>query len=795
LLVQPKCLCEKQNILCNSLSKKKFYPRKVCNFLQMSVSSILVRLKHESKKNVRKSGKFKDVEYKIDQLELFGGTQAVVRVSILNKPNYTVGWVLDNSVQSCMRCNANFGLITWRHHCRSCGYVICRACGDKNLNFDVLEEESPVGSRVCNDCYVTHTSRNNEDPHQREQRLLKRGAPTLVSNTPFDATKYNNSINISTLDESVLIDAQNLTSDQIMNGTNGTLNTSSNSSLLDIEQERSMILRAKAARGPGKVCFQPPQEQTKNKKEVHSESASATATAPSGPSMPAAPLRDYVPKSRPSGAALQHQEAFSSKPQPHSRHPGLAVAAVTSADSVPALTIPVVSGSAITAPSSAAAAAPVSAPATTLSAPVQPISSTSSSSLSSGSLAAAPHPERKRSSNAPAATSSAAATLQSSLFTAAALQQHQQQSQQAQAQTQAPQTKGSSKQQQSSRASRQQQQYLQHECDSVGSVILSSGGNNSLADSSIISTGTKTAQNTALNAAVRAPKPPIALMNTAPEIFSPVPSSILHDFNGALDTEEGKCLAAAGADRDRCQYGKDACGGYGGSDTPLSEAGGGVLCVPTDIAKFGSPMTRRLILDDVKCNAIWEAADDESSACSSVPPTPSSMISGTTNGGVGNCHIRSPWVSGNTLSPFGSQVRPQRLISTGNSSAGGAGANSRNYAQYYATGAIEGGSNFSAEMNAELVVEPPSENENLAVLPLTREQLAQNNQQLRASGKQGSSGASAAAGGVPLRGVLKDVSNRPAAVSTAAASGGGGAVRKPAHELGAAAGVTTRTQR
>ena len=144
-----------------------------------TITSLLQRLKVESKKSVTAVSKHDDIEYQMDTIELFGQTFSMKRVAITGNARYKVGWVLDNQTSSCMRCNKGFSLMMWRHHCRSCGYVVCQTCGDKKLNFEVFEEESPGGSRVCKCCYDSCQHNKKNQP--------KKGPKPLVSATPVQA--------------------------------------------------------------------------------------------------------------------------------------------------------------------------------------------------------------------------------------------------------------------------------------------------------------------------------------------------------------------------------------------------------------------------------------------------------------------------------------------------------------------------------------------------------------------------------------------------------------------------------
>eukprot|EP00658_Telonema_sp_P-2_P027046 TRINITY_DN20973_c0_g1_i1.p1 TRINITY_DN20973_c0_g1~~TRINITY_DN20973_c0_g1_i1.p1 ORF type:complete len:917 (+),score=229.42 TRINITY_DN20973_c0_g1_i1:173-2923(+) len=58
-------------------------------------------------------------------------------------------WQPDEEVDACYACGTSFGLLTRRHHCRSCGHIFCSDCCEKRRTLDLY----PNGKqRVCNDC-------------------------------------------------------------------------------------------------------------------------------------------------------------------------------------------------------------------------------------------------------------------------------------------------------------------------------------------------------------------------------------------------------------------------------------------------------------------------------------------------------------------------------------------------------------------------------------------------------------------------------------------------------------------
>ncbi|RWS30297.1 Pleckstrin domain-containing family F member 2-like protein [Leptotrombidium deliense] len=60
-------------------------------------------------------------------------------------------WVPDGEATKCMHCNkSEFGLLNRRHHCRSCGAVICGGCSKHKF---LIPTQSSKPVRVCDTCY------------------------------------------------------------------------------------------------------------------------------------------------------------------------------------------------------------------------------------------------------------------------------------------------------------------------------------------------------------------------------------------------------------------------------------------------------------------------------------------------------------------------------------------------------------------------------------------------------------------------------------------------------------------
>ncbi|BFG00220.1 pleckstrin homology domain-containing family F member 1 homolog [Drosophila madeirensis] len=65
--------------------------------------------------------------------------------------NHAAVWVPDTDASICMHCKrTQFTFIQRRHHCRSCGAVVCAGCSSKKF---LLPQQSTKSLRVCDACY------------------------------------------------------------------------------------------------------------------------------------------------------------------------------------------------------------------------------------------------------------------------------------------------------------------------------------------------------------------------------------------------------------------------------------------------------------------------------------------------------------------------------------------------------------------------------------------------------------------------------------------------------------------
>ena len=62
-------------------------------------------------------------------------------------------WTPSEAVPRCQRCDANFGIFRRKHHCRSCGRVVCSGCSQNRMALPWSGESNDVKQRVCDVCF------------------------------------------------------------------------------------------------------------------------------------------------------------------------------------------------------------------------------------------------------------------------------------------------------------------------------------------------------------------------------------------------------------------------------------------------------------------------------------------------------------------------------------------------------------------------------------------------------------------------------------------------------------------
>lgn len=78
-----------------------------------------------------------DINYELDDIATFDKSKVGLSTEVM--------WQPDDSVSKCPICNKTFGTFLRKHHCRTCGRVVCASCApEKRLR----------GDRICKSCEI-----------------------------------------------------------------------------------------------------------------------------------------------------------------------------------------------------------------------------------------------------------------------------------------------------------------------------------------------------------------------------------------------------------------------------------------------------------------------------------------------------------------------------------------------------------------------------------------------------------------------------------------------------------------
>jgi hypothetical protein len=82
-----------------------------------------------------------------------GVLKTIEKVYPPTSSSYSVGWVIEEKITHCMICDTEFGILNWKFHCRSCGYVVCGTCSPYSVPIPECAEAGEVSSKVCCNCF------------------------------------------------------------------------------------------------------------------------------------------------------------------------------------------------------------------------------------------------------------------------------------------------------------------------------------------------------------------------------------------------------------------------------------------------------------------------------------------------------------------------------------------------------------------------------------------------------------------------------------------------------------------
>lgn len=105
----------------------------------------------------------------------------------------SVDWESDKASSCCTLCTKKFGmLLQRRHHCRSCGRLVCGACSSNKVRIEDAADNRQVDDelqRVCDPCYQIITAKEekiSQEIKQRERKMELLSVTSYLSNCMVD---------------------------------------------------------------------------------------------------------------------------------------------------------------------------------------------------------------------------------------------------------------------------------------------------------------------------------------------------------------------------------------------------------------------------------------------------------------------------------------------------------------------------------------------------------------------------------------------------------------------------------
>ncbi len=89
---------------------------------------------------------------------------------------YAPYWVPDDASNNCCCCNNEFTVLNRKHHCRSCGNLVCKSCSKHKKLLTNIDKKKPV--KICNLCHTNNNQKNKN----------KNGNTPLISSDNDDVT-------------------------------------------------------------------------------------------------------------------------------------------------------------------------------------------------------------------------------------------------------------------------------------------------------------------------------------------------------------------------------------------------------------------------------------------------------------------------------------------------------------------------------------------------------------------------------------------------------------------------------
>lgn len=93
-------------------------------------------------------------------------------------------WMPDSQQDKCSMCLESFGLLKRKHHCRSCGTIVCGQCSQHYL---VLPQIGPKAVRVCSKCYINQQLETKSMMEKSAHSTLRQQASAAADTTSMSS--------------------------------------------------------------------------------------------------------------------------------------------------------------------------------------------------------------------------------------------------------------------------------------------------------------------------------------------------------------------------------------------------------------------------------------------------------------------------------------------------------------------------------------------------------------------------------------------------------------------------------
>lgn len=103
-------------------------------------------------------------------------------------------WEDNEDVRSCFRCKKRFGVITWKHHCRACGRIMCKKCTRFYTKLPVSElcPDCPeyISNKLPQRCCLECSERVRAHVEADKETAQRRQGKTVVGVKIIDSIEY-----------------------------------------------------------------------------------------------------------------------------------------------------------------------------------------------------------------------------------------------------------------------------------------------------------------------------------------------------------------------------------------------------------------------------------------------------------------------------------------------------------------------------------------------------------------------------------------------------------------------------